>query len=176
MTTWIVLFRGVGGATLLPVKPLAKALVEEGFEGVRTYINSGNVVLKSPDTAEQIIKRIGPIVLKQFDFSKEILVASSEEWEKLIAENPFPAVVSEPTKLHAYLMKKQPDAAAIDALQSKADGPDEFQIRSRVLYYYTPQGISNARLFPKIERTLSVAMTARNWNTVLKLQALAADI
>ncbi|MHC1548837.1 DUF1697 domain-containing protein [Phyllobacterium sp. K27] len=176
MTTWIILFRGVGGPTLLPVKPLANALVKEGFEGVRTYINTGNVVLKSPDTAEKLVKRITPIVLKEFDFSKAILVASADEWAKLIADNPYPEAVFEPTKLHAYLMEHSPDEAAIEALRSKADGPDEFQIRDRVLYYYTPQGISNARLHPKIERTLGVVATARNWNTVLKLQALAAAI
>ncbi|MDQ0999345.1 uncharacterized protein (DUF1697 family) [Phyllobacterium ifriqiyense] len=173
MTTWIILFRGVGGATLLPVKPLAIALTEEGFEGVRTYINTGNVVLKSSDTSERVLKRITPIVLKEFDFSKAILIASTAEWAKLIADNPFPNAVCEPTKLHAYLMEREPDEVAIKALQSKAEGPDEFQIRGRVLYYYTPQGISNARLFPKIERTLGVVATARNWNTVLKLQALA---
>jgi uncharacterized protein (DUF1697 family) len=176
MTTWIVLFRGVGGATLLPVKPLAAALTEAGFESVRTYINTGNVILKSSNPAEKIIKRIAPIVLRQFDFSKDILVASAAEWEKLIADNPFPAAVSEPTKLHAYLMQQRPEDVAVDALQAKADGPDEFHIRGRVLYYYTPQGISNARLFPKIERTLRVVATARNWNSVLKLQALAATV
>lgn len=174
MTTWIVLFRGVGGATLLPVKPLAAALTEEGFENVQTYINTGNVVLKSSDTSEEIIRRIAPIVLKQFDFSKEILIASAAEWDGLIADNPFPEAVATPTKLHAYLMKQRPADKAIEALRAKADGPDEFEIRGRVLYYHTPQGISNARLFPKIERTLGVAATARNWNSVLKLQALAA--
>ncbi|MEP7454998.1 DUF1697 domain-containing protein [Phyllobacterium sp. SB3] len=174
MTTWIVLFRGVGGATLLPVKLLAAALTEEGFEGVKTYINTGNVILKSRASAEKVIKRIAPIVLKQFDFSKDILIASAAEWNTLVADNPFPQAVNEPTKLHAYLMNQKPDDKAIEALRAKADGPDEFQIRGRVLYYYTPQGISNARLFPKIERTLGVVATARNWNSVLKLQALAA--
>ncbi|EJN01661.1 DUF1697 domain-containing protein [Phyllobacterium sp. YR531] len=174
MATWIVLFRGVGGATLLPVKPLAAALTEAGFDSVRTYINTGNVVLKSSGTSEKIIKRIAPIVLEQFDFAKEILIASAAEWNRLVAENPFPDAVTTPTKLHAYLMKQRPDDKAIEALRAKADGPDEFEIRGRVLYYHTPQGISNARLFPKIERTLGVAATARNWNSVLKLQALAA--
>jgi uncharacterized protein (DUF1697 family) len=45
-----------------------------------------------------------------------------------------------------------------------------------VLYYYTPQGVSNARLHPKIEKTLKVAATARNWNTVLKLDHLAKQL
>lgn len=176
MTSWIILFRGVGGATLLPVKPLKAALIEDGFKNVATYINTGNVVLSSPQSPENIVKRIAAIARKQFDFSKHIMIASGAEWTKLIADNPFPHALSEPTKLHAFLMERQPDDKAVEALQMKSNGPEEFQIRGRVLYYYTPQGFSNARLHPKIERTLGVAATARNWNSVLKLQDLAAAI
>jgi uncharacterized protein (DUF1697 family) len=176
MTAYIVLFRGVGGATLLPVQPLRSALIEEGFENVKTYINTGNVVLSSSDKPEGIVKRVAAIALKKFEFSKHIMVASKAEWTKLIADNPFPDAVIEPTNLHAFLMEKNPHDNAVDALRAKADGPEEFQIRGRVLYYHTPQGFSNARLHPKIERTLEVAATARNWNSVLKLQELAETI
>ena len=46
-TAYILLFRGVGGATQLPVAPLRDALTGAGFENVATYINSGNAVLRS---------------------------------------------------------------------------------------------------------------------------------
>ena len=46
-TAYIVLFRGVGGATQLPTAPLGEAPAEAGFENVATYINSGNAVLHS---------------------------------------------------------------------------------------------------------------------------------
>ena len=42
MTVYILLFRGVGGATQLPTAPLREALTGAGFENVATYINSGN--------------------------------------------------------------------------------------------------------------------------------------
>ena len=41
-TAFVLLFRGVGGATQLPTAPLREALTEAGFENVATYINSGN--------------------------------------------------------------------------------------------------------------------------------------
>jgi hypothetical protein len=46
-TAFILLFRGVGGATQLPTAPLREALTEAGFENVATYINSGNAILRS---------------------------------------------------------------------------------------------------------------------------------
>ena len=46
-TAYILLFRGVGGATQLPVKPLREALASAGFENVGTYINSGNAWLST---------------------------------------------------------------------------------------------------------------------------------
>nr|WP_255626544.1 DUF1697 domain-containing protein [Phyllobacterium sp. KW56] len=170
------MFRGVGGDTLLPVQPLKAALVEEGFESVVTYINTGNVVLTSNDRPKRIAKRVATTALEHFGFSKHIMIVSRAEWAKLITQNPFPLAVSEPAKLHAYVLERTPDAEAVKALEQKAIGPEQFEIRGRVLYYYTPQGVSNARLHPKIEKTLRVAATARNWNTVLKLAHLAKQM
>ncbi|MBB3147625.1 uncharacterized protein (DUF1697 family) [Phyllobacterium trifolii] len=176
MTCWIILFRGVGGDTLLPVQPLKAALVEEGFESVVTYINTGNVVLTSNDRPKRIAKRVATTALEHFGFSKHIMIVSRAEWAKLITQNPFPLAVSEPAKLHAYVLERTPDAEAVKALEQKATGPEQFEIRGRVLYYYAPHGVSNARLHPKIEKTLKVAATARNWNTVLKLAHLAKQM
>lgn len=53
-TVYIVLFRGVGGKTQLPVGPLREALSQAGFENVATYINSGNAVVKSALSREEV--------------------------------------------------------------------------------------------------------------------------
>ena len=116
------------------------------------------------------------IALEHFGFSKHIMIVGRTEWAKLITQNPFPLAVSEPAKLHAYVLERTPDVEAVKALEQKAIGPEQFEIRGRVLYYYAPQGVSNARLHPKIEKTLNVAATARNWNTVIKLAHLAKQM
>ncbi|PSH66206.1 DUF1697 domain-containing protein [Phyllobacterium sophorae] len=174
MATYIVLFRGVGGATLLPVQPLKTALIEGGFERVATYINTGNVVLISDARPKVIVQRIAAIALEKFAFSKAIMILSKPQWKKLIADNPFPEHAGEGDKLHAFLMEKKPDDEAVKALERKAIGlPEQFRIGGKVLYYYPPQGASQSKLHGKIESTLRVTTTARNWNTVLKLEQLA---
>lgn len=173
-TTYIILFRGVGGATLLPVQPLKTALLEDGFEKVATYINTGNVVLVSDRAARQILQRVASIALEKSAFSKSIMIVNRAGWKKLIAGNPFPG--TEGNKLHAYILEKEPDPEAVGALGRKNAGPEQFVVDGKVLYYYPPQGASESRLFSKIETTLKIAATARNWNTVLKLAQLAEEI
>ncbi|MGO4450895.1 DUF1697 domain-containing protein [Phyllobacterium sp. TAF24] len=175
-TTYIILFRGVSGATLLPVQPLKAALLEDGFEKVVTYINTGNVILVSDRTPRQIVQRIADITLERFSFSKSIMIVTKSAWKKLIASNPFREGASEGNKLHAYVLEKEPDGAAVKALERKNAGPEQFAVDGKVLYYYPPQGASESKLFSKIETTLKVAATARNWNTVLKLAQLAEQI
>ncbi len=60
-TVFIVLFRGVGGATQLPTKPLREALAQAGFGAVKNYINSGNAVLLSGQTAAETVAEIAAI-------------------------------------------------------------------------------------------------------------------
>ena len=174
METFIVLFRGVGGATLLPVQPLKAALIADGFDKVATYINTGNIVLISDLPPERIRQRVAAVALKEFGFSKAIMIVRKDEWHELIARNPFPQHAIEGSKLHAFVMDAVPDDGAVKALERKAAGlPEQFEIVGKVLYYYPPQGASQSKLHGKIESTLKVATTARNWNTVLKLAQLA---
>ena len=78
MTVYIVLFRGVGGATQLPVKPLREALTAAGFKDVATYINSGNAVLSSRKGAASVTADVAKITKKEFGFDKAIHVLTRE--------------------------------------------------------------------------------------------------
>ena len=54
-TVYILLFRGVGGATRLPVKALKQALTEAGFDkalGASDAARNWNALLKLPQLAE----------------------------------------------------------------------------------------------------------------------------
>ena len=50
MNTHVAFLRGinVGGNTMVSMKDLAAICTQIGFENVRTYLNSGNVIFKSP--------------------------------------------------------------------------------------------------------------------------------
>jgi uncharacterized protein (DUF1697 family) len=172
-STYVILFRGVGGATQLPTKPLREALTRAGFRNVATYINSGNAVLVSDRNAEDTMSEVAGIARKEFGFTKDILCLTREAWSRLIAGNPFPEAVDRPTSLHAFALDKAPTQAAIEALSARTAPHERIVVKGKVLYFHAPEGFGISKLPPVVDRTLQAVSTARNWNTVLKLMELA---
>jgi uncharacterized protein (DUF1697 family) len=176
VTVFVVLFRGVGGATQLPTKPLREALANAGFGNVATYINSGNAILSSDRGVKETTAEIAAICRKEFGFEKDIMLVSRADWGKLIRQNPFPEAVDKPTTLHAFVLDGAPQRQAVDALTARAASHEHVVVKGKVLYFHAPQGFGTSKLPPIIDRTLGVVSTARNWNTVMKLMELAGRV
>jgi uncharacterized protein (DUF1697 family) len=173
MAVFIILFRGVGGATQLPTKPLREALGEAGFENVATYINSGNAVLMSRKSRETVISTIAAICAREFGFEKAIHAVTRAEWDDLIANNPFPDAVSTPKFLHAAVLADEPEQDRVDSLRKFATAGEAIKVVGKVAYLHTPNGFGKSKLAEKFDKGIGVENTARNWNTVLKLAELA---
>jgi len=173
MPVYIILFRGVGGATQLPVKPLREKLTEAGFGNVATYINSGNAVVKSRLGRERVISTIAAICAKEFHFHKEVYAPAAAEWRALIDNNPFPEAVATPTSLHAAVLAGKPKLEAVEAIRSFAVGDERIEIVGEVAYLHTPHGFGPSKMATMFDKKIGVPNTARNWNTVTKLMAMA---
>jgi uncharacterized protein (DUF1697 family) len=173
MTVYILLFRGVGGPTQLPTAPLRAALTDAGFEKVATYINSGNAIVSTRLGAAKVVSAVAAICEKEFGFTKATYAIALAEWDRLIAANPFPDKISPGNLLHAAWLEKEPAAANVAALQALCANGDQFAVVDKIAYLHTPNGFSKSKLSEKFDKGIGVPNTARNWNTVLKLQALA---
>jgi len=171
-TAYVLLFRGVGGATQLPTAPLREALTEAGLENVATYINSGNAVLRSHLSREAVIAAVAQICKDRFGFTKAILAPTLEEWSALIDNNPFPQAVATPTCLHAAVLAEKPAAEAVSRLRGFAAEGEGIETVGNVAYLHTPDGFGRSKLAEKFDKGIGVVNTARNWNTVLKLMEL----
>ncbi len=171
--TYVILFRGVGGATQLPTAPLREALTEAGFGNVATYINSGNAVVTSRKERAGVIREIAAICRREFGFDKAIHAPTRAEWRSVIERNPFPDGVKPGNLLHAALLAEPPTPEAISKLEGLCTDGSRFAVVGDVAYLHTPQGFSQSNLAGKFDRWIGVPNTARNWNTVLKLMALA---
>jgi len=176
MTVYIVLFRGVGGATQLPTRPLREALTAAGFKDVSTYINSGNAVLSSRKGAASVAADIADIAKKKFGFDKAIHIVTREEWAELIANNPFPGAVHTPKFLHAAVLAASPEKAKVEALRAYAKDGERIEVVGKVAYLHTPHGFGTSKLAEKFDKGIGVPNTARNWNTVTALAKLADAI
>lgn len=172
-TVYLILFRGVGGKTQLPVQALREKLTEAGFENVATYINSGNAIVRSSMNRKKVIATIAELCRSQFDFDKAIFAPTLVEWDELIAHNPYAtAAASAPTTVHAALLESAPKIEDLQRLRACAAKGEEIEVIEGVAYLHTPHGFGKSKLAEKFDKWIGVTNTARNWNTVLKLAEL----
>lgn len=172
-TVFLILFRGVGGKTQLPVQALREKLSGAGFEKVVTYINSGNAIVRSRMSRKKVIATIAELCRTQFDFDKAIFAPTLAEWDELIARNPFAAAAANaPTTVHAALLESSPKKESIERLRACAVSGEEIAVIEGVAYLHTPHGFGKSKLAEKFDKWIGVTNTARNWNTVLKLAEL----
>lgn len=172
-TVYLILFRGVGGKTQLPVAKLREKLTKAGFENVATYINSGNAIVRSSLNRAKVIVAIAKLCRVEFNFDKAIFAPTLAEWDQVIARNPFAkAATVAPTTVHAALLGSAPMVEDIERIRALAVKGEDLKIIEGVAYVHTPNGFGTCKMAEKFDKWIGVTNTARNWNTVLKLAEL----
>lgn len=155
------------------MKELVALLEELGCTGVRTYIQSGNAVFRHRAAAPGLAKQIRAAVGAAKGFEPEVLLLTQDRVARAAAANPFPEGEQDPAKLHLGFLAaepKQPDLATLDGLRARGE---RFELQEDVFYLYSPDGIGRSRLAARVERTLGVKTTARNWRTIQRVLELA---
>ncbi len=178
MTIYIGLLKGVnvGGHRQVAMGDLRKFAAELGLGEVRTVLQSGNLVFRGPAQAGIRLERLLEAgAAKRLGLVTDFFIRNAKEWSAVVARNPFPqAAERDPAHLLVMFFKQKPDAQAVRALQAAITGPEVVRASGREAYFVYPDGIGRSRLTGSlIEKTLGAPGTARNWNTVLKIEALA---
>ncbi|GAB4299004.1 MAG: DUF1697 domain-containing protein [Ignavibacteriaceae bacterium] len=178
MFTYILLFRAinVGGKNIILMKELTELLSRIGFVNVRTYIQSGNVVLQTNiKNRKQLITEIMREMEKKYRFVPEILAFTQIELQKIISSNPFSAAPIEPKSLHIYFLFEKPVNPDLEHLKKLKSDREKFLLKDNVFYLYAPDGVGRSKLAANIEKLLGVPVTGRNLRTVYKLSELAVS-
>ena len=178
MTTHIALLRGVniGGKTMIAMADLRELLTQLGFADPRTLLQSGNAVFRSDKLTGAGLERLLEMETeKRLGLKTDFFVRIPEEWKEVIANNPFPEEAkSDPGHLLVVFLNRAPDAKDVEALQAAIKGREVVRAAGRQAYIVYPDGIGKSKLtMAVIEKKLGSRGTGRNWNTVLKLGALA---
>ena len=173
--TYIALLRGINvGGKVLKMADLKEAVAKLGFEGVETYLQSGNMVFKATaDGNDAIAQRISKAIREHRSMDVAVMVRDAGQWDALVSANPYPQAHEFPKTVHTFIFDETPDADRIETLEAKDAGREEWQIVDGTLYLHTPDGFGKSVLGNVMERILKVPMTARNWNTVLALRDIA---
>ncbi|MEU0841936.1 DUF1697 domain-containing protein [Streptomyces sp. NPDC005962] len=178
MTSQIALLRGinVGGNKKFPMARQRALMAELGFEDVTVHLQSGNIVFADPGTPpDRTARTLENAFAADLGFSVPVMVRTRDELAATVAATPYPGAAAEPKTLHVIFLSDVPtDTSALDALDPAAYAPDEFRLIGREIHLFCPGGLGRSKLAAKLGNPrLGVTATARNWNTVTKLLALA---
>jgi uncharacterized protein (DUF1697 family) len=179
MTTYVALLRAVnlGPRNPIAMSDLRSLLTELGFVGVRSLLQSGNLVFQTNTrTGAELERLLEAETVQRLDLHTDFFVRTAEELKGIVAHNPFrDEAERDPVHLVVMFLKSVPVMKDVEALQASVTGPEIVRANGRQAYIVYPDGIGRSRLTNTvIERRLVTRGTARNWNTVQKLAALAA--
>lgn len=178
MPTWICLLRGVnlGATNKLNMPALRTALSEAGLSEVRTYIQSGNVIMNSdlsqPDQIAQLVEKI---ISNQFGLDVPVIVRTPERLRQLANWCPFRNEALDGGIVHFLHLAAKPDPDRVTALTRQNWSPDALAVNEADVAIRYATSMHKSRLqYSTIRRRLGVDGTARNWRTLQALITLTA--
>lgn len=174
MPTWISLLRAVnlGSHNKVSMPALREHLAEAGFEDVRTYVQSGNLVTTSGHRTERGVARaVAKVVAERHGVDVPVIVRSPDALARVLALNPFPAAAKRQPKLVSVVFFERALDRADAFAEHAASLGEEVVVDGRELYIsYTARGVHASKLTPAVlRRRLGQDGTARNWRTVQAL-------
>jgi uncharacterized protein (DUF1697 family) len=171
MTAYVALLRAVnvGGTGKLPMTELVAMCEKIGFEQVKTYIASGNVVFTSGKSEAAVKAALEKAMHDYAGKPVGVMVRTAAEMAAIAKANPFPEAPG--NRVVAILLDDKPPKNAADEARH-VDG-EEIELGKREIYVrYTDHGMGQSKLVIPAAK----AGTARNMNTVAKLAEMAAAL
>ncbi len=175
MNSYISMLRGinVSGQKKIKMEELKKLYKSLGFFDVQTYIQSGNVIFKSPEKdVSKLASRIRQGIKQISGFDVSVIIRTKDELEELIKNNPF--TQKDASKLHVTFLSAVPTSVPVDEISKVKDKAEEFFIGDRAVYLFCPNGYGRSKLSNTLfEKKLKLSATTRNWETVKALFNMA---
>jgi uncharacterized protein (DUF1697 family) len=172
----IALLRGINlrKTRRVSMPELRELLDGLGYEDVRTLLQSGNVVLTAPVTGERLAHRLEREIADGLGVDPAVVVRTRDELAAAVEANPFADLMTDGRFLQVSFLAGDPDPGYVQELAAADLGDERVAVIGRELYAWYPRGMARSKLAKlDLERGLGTAATARNWNTVCKLLALA---
>lgn len=177
MNRYVALLRGinVGGKNKIKMADLAACFQAQGFTGVRTYIQSGNVVFRADEMDQARLEGLVEAALSEaFHYDASVVLRSKEEMRAIVAQAPQGFGSDATTYRYdvIYLKASLISAEAMRFVGIK-DGVDQAFAGIGVLYFSRLiSRASQSRLTRIISSPIYQSITIRNWNTTSALLAL----
>ena len=155
---------------------LRAALGDGGFGEVRTYLQSGNVILASKAKGDDVVRRVERLIAKEFGLDIPIVAPSRAQLARVVEANPLREVAKDPKRYQVSFLATRPSRGLISRVEQAAVSSEQVTVIGREIYAWHPETIARSRLWGLLAgKQLGVTATARNWTTVTKLLAMADE-
>ena len=172
----IALLRGInlGSRNRVSMPELRAALEEAGLDDVRTYLQSGNVVLTSGAAPDRVARKCEEAITAAFGLEIAVVVRTRDELAEIVRRNPLRRVADDPKRYQVSFLARKLDRKTIGRLEAAVVAGERLVVEGREIYAWHPTGVARSKLWTLLAgRDLGVTATARNWTTVTKLLELA---
>jgi uncharacterized protein (DUF1697 family) len=176
--TYVAFLRGInlGGHRRVQMAALRKLLEAYGHGDVRTFLQSGNVVLESTLAAAKLERTLERQLADELGFDVDVLVRTELELAAILKRNPLRRVATDPARYLVTFLRSEPPKALVTRLEGLEADAERVVAAGRELYSWHPGGIGRSQLAKMLlPKALGVSASARNWRTVEKLAELAAS-
>ena len=174
MTAMVALLRGVnvGGKGTLPMADLRRVATDLGYEDVATYIQSGNLVLRSSDSAAKVAKDLAAAIAALGGVKPAVMVRTLPQLRKVVEGNPFLRRGDDAAHCHVVFAEKAA-AGSLRGMELDGYAPEEAIAVGKELYLFLPGGVGRSKLAGDLAKNKEAVGTMRNWRTVTKLLEMA---
>jgi uncharacterized protein (DUF1697 family) len=153
---------------------LRELLAGAGMPDVRTYVQSGNVVVGSDESADALAKRVQELIEQRLGLSISVVGRSRDELAGVVQRNPLGAAAEDPKRYQVSFLSAELDSEVVDRLGSLAAQDERMVAIGREIYAWHPAGVARSKLWNTLAgKSLGVTATARNWTTVTTLLEMA---
>jgi uncharacterized protein (DUF1697 family) len=170
---YVTFLRGinVGGKNMIKMELLREMFSSLGFENVKSYINSGNIIFETVDTDDSVLSaKIADEITRTFSFNINVMTRRTSEIENLVKNNPFAGQFENDKDLHVFFLEEDLTDEKRELLLAQANENEMFAFTSRTIFCLLRISILDSIVGKGfIDKKLKVSATARNWRTVNKI-------
>jgi uncharacterized protein (DUF1697 family) len=173
---YVALLRGinVGGRTLVKMADLKTCLENLGFEGVSTYIASGNVLFETDeDDAAGLATTIEAAIEQRFELPVKVVVLDQKAFARIVNAIPKPWIGDDTLRANVAFLRRGTDAKQVVRELEPDAAIEEVKAVDGAILWATRRDSLNRSVMRKLIGGLAYKeLTVRNLNTTLRLQAL----
>jgi len=175
MAKYAAFLRGINvGNIRIKMTDLQACFRDLGFDEVKTFLQTGNVVFNTNKLPGSLVKTIETELSDRFHYTAYVQIYALPELQQIIENYPFAAL----DNYHRYVTFVS-DAEVIPKIIDEAAQfewiDEEIQAATQVIYWRVPKGNTIDSSFGKIsaKSAFKKVLTTRNINTLEKMVSAA---